>query len=89
MFWGNKGAVVGEVAETATEPKENAAKSPAGKTVDLSVIDFGTPEPAGNVMMGFCAQGSPDEIQACVWKVDTTANAKGTAAENTRIHIEF
>mmetsp|Transcript_47867 Transcript_47867/g.122157 ORF Transcript_47867/g.122157 Transcript_47867/m.122157 type:complete len:91 (-) Transcript_47867:95-367(-) len=88
-WWsGNKAPAVGDVAETATA-KPEADKPAVQQTVDLSVIDFGKAEPAGDMMAGFCAQGDPGEIQACIWKVDTAANGKRTVAGDARIHIEF
>lgn len=87
-WWGgSKAPAVGDVAEAPT--KQAAPPSIPPQTVDLSVIDFGKAEAAGDVMIGFCAQGKPEEIQACIWKVDSAANTKNTAAGDARIHIEF
>ena len=41
-----------------------------------------------NTLKGFCATSSPDEIQACIWKVDTVDGTKSKAAQ-PRVHIEF
>eukprot|EP00951_Prasinocladus_malaysianus_P037596 scaffold405163_cov45-Prasinocladus_malaysianus.AAC.1 len=93
MFWrNNKGPAVSEVASAAA-PSEEASTEDKTKpqeqvVVDVSAIDFGEKVDSGSRMIkGFCANGGPDEIQACIWKVDT-ADGK-TKGGNSKIHIEF
>lgn len=84
MLWGKSGnPAIGNVAaaESASQPPSDSKN-----VMEMSVIDFGeTVAAGGSVVKGFCAHSGTDEIQACIWKVDSAA--PGTS--KPRIHIEF
>lgn len=104
MFWGRRksssdGQHESPSKQALSKPNETAtvaaAEAPAEQQVaaastGLSVFDFGGPvSPGGMVMTGNCTGSDPNQIEACVWRINKVPPRKSTKDPTAKYHIEF
>lgn len=81
----------GKADSTAAAAQTTEANASAGAVPDLplpAVFEFGgAAVEAGITMKGICAADDPDQIQACLWRVDPAP--KDTPKDESKYQILF